>query len=84
MIHPQTKEDIETLVAHALRVVVNSRITIHRYREQLAGIDLQAEPFGMDPTEDAHTKGAINDVDDALQSFTMANVNYCTGFWQST
>ena len=78
---PKTADEINNNVGVILRRFVDDKESVSHMRENLAGLDLQAEPYLMSAEDETLIKSAINDLDTALDAIDMTFINQLVGVW---
>jgi hypothetical protein len=78
---PATAQDVHYGVGNVLRSFVNSKDSIHRTYDNMAGIDLKVPPYNMTPEDESLIKSAIADLNTALSAVNMVWINRLIGIY---
>lgn len=78
---PKSADEINNNVGVILRRFVDDKESVGHMKENLAGLDLKAEPYLMSAEDETLIKSAINDLDTALDAINMTFINALVGVW---
>jgi len=78
---PATADEVNNSVGNILRQFTDIKESVNHLADNLAPLDLQAEPYLMSAEDETLIKSAVNGLDTALDAIDMTFVVRLTGMW---